>query len=124
MSYATAALTYQVRFLCPLTLADGEHCLLTESLFGGRFPSKEEAASGPMVWHMIQHDGGRKFVRNSWLIPPWAEPTEYLGTHSHFHSYTLLRLVDSNGNLDEEHFQHLMRKLDGQDVIVPRIEKA
>jgi len=112
-----AKLEYNVRFFCPPQLADGDHCILAEDVMGAGFPTKEESMKKPMVWHMIQQEGGRKFVRDSWLAPPWSTNDEtYRKTHAKFHVYNLLRLVDADGNIDEEHFKLFMEKQDGQDL--------
>ena len=58
-----------------------------------------------MLWHMTRFDGGRKYVRDSWLVPPWVTPDEsYHKTHGKFHSYRLFLLMHANGTIDEEHF--------------------
>lgn len=111
---ATEWLQYRVRFSCP-PLQDGKYCLLKESVFGKPFADKDDQG-GPMLWHMTQFDGGRKFVRDTWLVPPWGTADT---SASKFHSYSLLKLMDANGAIDEENFQLFMEKLDGQDLLVP-----
>jgi len=109
---------YKVRFFCPPKLHDGEHCLVADSIMGQAFPDKYEA--GAMLWHMTQFDGGRKYVRDTWIIPPWATADDgYAKTHQPFHRYNLLRLLHGNGTIDEEHFSLFMEKQDGQDLVLP-----
>eukprot|EP00435_Cladocopium_sp_Y103_P045081 s1141_g12.t2 len=109
---------YKVRFYCPSTLQDGEYCFVGDSFFGKPFSDKYEA--GPMLWHLTQYDGGRKYVRDTWIVPPWATPDEtYAKTHTQFHSYNLLRLMYPNGTIDEEHFSLFMEKQNGQDLAIP-----
>ena len=117
MPYAEK-MQYKVRFYCPSTLQDGEYCFVGDSLFGKSFSEKYEA--GPMLWHLTQYDGGRKYVRDTWIVPPWATPDEtYTKTHTQFHSYYLLRLMYPNGTIDEEHFSLFMEKQNGQDLAIP-----
>lgn len=109
---------YKVRFYCPSTLQDGEYCFVGDSFFGKPFSDTYEA--GPMLWHLTQYDGGRKYVRDTWIVPPWATPDEtYAKTHTQFHSYNLLRLMYPNGTIDEEHFALFMEKQNGQDLAIP-----
>lgn len=117
-------LQYKVRWFCSditKKLEDGEHCMLTESLFGHPFPPMEDVVSvkgkGAMTWIIVSSEGGRKYTRKSWLNFPWAAMSmEYLKTHATFHEYSLLRLIDAEGRIDQEHVQRFMQKLDGQDV--------
>ncbi|CAE7534243.1 unnamed protein product [Symbiodinium sp. CCMP2592] len=110
---------YNVRFYCPAEMGDGDYCKVVESLFQKPFPKKDEI--GSMLWHMTRFDGGRKYVRDTWLVPPWVTPDEtYPETHEKFHSYNILVLMHGNGTIDEEHFSRFMMKLDGQDLIVPK----
>lgn len=120
-------LQYKVRWFCSDStkkLEDGEYCVLTESLLGHPFPSKEDVVSfsgkGAMTWIIVSSEGGRKYTRKSWLNYPWANMSEeYIKTHSTFHEYNLLRLIDSEGNIDQEHLQRFMAKQDGQDLFFP-----
>jgi len=112
---------YHVRWYCPGTLKDGDYCILTESLMGRPYPPKEDVVGlkghGPMTWIIVQSEGGRKYTRKSWLNFPWATMSEsYIKAASTFHEYELLQIIDEDGNLDEEHVQLFMEKLDGQDV--------
>ena len=110
---------YNVRFYCPAEMKDGDYCKVVESLFQKPFPKKDEI--GSMLWHMTRFDGGRKYVRDTWLVPPWVTPDEtYPKTREKFHSYNLFVLMHGNGTIDEEHFSRLMAKLDGQDLVVPK----
>lgn len=110
---------YNVRFYCPAEMKDGDYCKVVESLFHKPFPKKDEI--GSMLWHMTRFDGGRKYVRDTWLVPPWVTPDEtYPKTREKFHSYNLFVLMHGNGTIDEEHFSRLMAKLDGQDLVVPK----
>ena len=91
---------YKVRFYCPSTLQDGEYCFVGDSFLGSPFSDTYEA--GPMLWHLTQYDGGRKYVRDTWIVPPWDTPDEtYAKTHTQFHSYNLLRLMYPNGTRGE-----------------------
>lgn len=109
---------YKVRFYCPKQMKDGDYCNVVESLFGKPMPAKEDPP-GPMLWHMTQFDGGRKYVRDTWLVPPWATPDkDYVETHGKAHKYELLVLMHPNRTIDEDNFQQFMKKLDGQDLIV------
>ena len=110
---------YNVRFYCPAKMRDGDYCKVVESFFQKPFPKKDEI--GSMLCHMTRFDGGRKYVRDTWLVPPWVTPDEtYPKTHGKFHSYNILLLMHGNGTIDEEHFSRFMMKLDGQDLIVPK----
>ena len=112
-------LQYRVRFYCPTPLHDNDYCRVVESFLGHPFPGQDEPA-GPMFWRMTQFDEGRKYVRDTWLVPPWATADDaYAKMHGTFHSYNLLRLMHANGTIDEEHFGLFMEKFDGQDLILP-----
>ncbi|CAE7643668.1 yfkN, partial [Symbiodinium pilosum] len=107
---------YKVRFYCPAKMKDGDHCKVVESLFGQPYPNKDEV--GLMLWHMTRYDGGRKYVRDTWLVPPWTTADDsYSKAHGKFHSYNLFVLMHANGTIDEEHFSRFMEKLDGLYVI-------
>ena len=107
---------YKVRFYCPSKLHDGDFCTVADSFFGQ--PFLDDYKPGPMLWHLTQFDGGRKYVRDTWLVPPWANADDdYAKTHTPFHSYNLLRLMDASGTIDEEHFARFMEKQNGQDLV-------
>lgn len=110
---------YKVRFYCPTSLEDGEYCFVADSFFGQ--PFSEQYQAGAMLWHLTKMDGGRKYVRDTWIVPPWATGDDtYAKTHQKFHSYNLLVLMHANGTIDEEHFSLFMEKQNGQDLVLPQ----
>ena len=62
-------------------MQDEDHCRVVESFMGKPFPSKEDP-EGPMYWKMTRLQGGRKYVRDTWLVPPWEAADEsYAKSH-------------------------------------------
>ena len=110
---------YRVRFYCPAQMKDGDYCRVVESFAGSEFPGKDDSA-GPMYWKMTRFQGGRKYVRDTWLAPPWATADEtYAKTHGKFHSYNLLLLMHPNRTIDEENFNLLLERFNGEGLILP-----
>ncbi|CAE8672843.1 unnamed protein product [Polarella glacialis] len=109
---------YHTRFFCPGEFKDGDTCTLTASFFGSTLKTLEEADKSGFQWKMICVDGGRKLVRNTWLTPPWVVQDEkYQKENPPLHTYSLLRVVDMDGKIDEEHFNLLMERMDGQELL-------
>ncbi|CAE8672163.1 unnamed protein product [Polarella glacialis] len=124
MLKAIVALSYQNQFSCGaadrMPMQDGDSCTLSESIFGASHESETLGKMG-MAWLMTKREGGRVFDRNSWLAPPWAtNDASYRSSHAPFHNYRLRRLVDEHKALDEEHYEMLMNKLAGQDLVFLR----
>lgn len=117
MTRVLPAIGNRNRFTCPKVLKDGDSCVLTDSIFGRPFEEDLIRKVG-MRWFMVKEDGGRKYVRPNYFAPPWHDSNDvaYWKSRTPFHSYDLLRVVDEDGNIDEENYQHLIRKLDGSDL--------
>ncbi|CAE7479375.1 unnamed protein product [Symbiodinium natans] len=108
----------QMRFYCPARMQDQDSCVIVGSSAGKPFPKKDEPSSAYMA--LTQLDGGRRYTRDTWFVPPWATADDaYTKTHGTFHTYSLLRLLHPNRTIDEENFNLFMEKLDGQDLILP-----
>merc|ERR1719150_3534019 len=108
MPQTMSATDYTILFRCPESpILDEQHCELDGSVFGLDYLS---SPAGTM--YFIKHEGGRLYERRSTMF---GLPV---------HTYWLRRVVDESGNIDEENFEMLMEKLDGQDLVGIRPEVA
>ena len=108
-----------MRFYCPVHVRDGDRCLIVGSSSGNPFPDRDEAGRTHFRMMLKQVDGGRKYTRDTWIVPPWAVADDaYAESHETFHTYNLLRLMHANRSIDEEHFSLFMEKFDGQDLVL------
>merc|ERR1712045_1008952 len=95
---------HKVLLRCPQgPLLDQDRCEADTSFFGSDFTKNPVG-----TYYFIKHQDGRLFERSSTMFG------------KEVHKYYLRRLVDEHGQIDEDNFDILMEKLDGQDLIVSR----
>jgi len=97
-------MNYKNLFRCPKgPLLDEQRCEIDSSVLGANYTRDQTGTQ-----YFIKHESGRVFERQTTMF------------ESEFHNYKLRRVVDESGQIDEENFEMLMEKLDGQDLVVYR----
>lgn len=101
-------------------VVDGWNCTIIPSVFGITYDTVARVfEGGPQAkMFMVRRDGGRKWVRDTFLAPPWlTNDWEYQSWTPRFHTYNVLRIKDGDGKIDEDNYEYSMDKLSGQDII-------